>query len=283
VSPVFGHRPPKPDPALLARVSDTAEVDLGTYPEDALAVLGAYPARGGLDHKDEGVSAFRRLDGQARKAAMQAALDRLIADGTLSLPAGSRLKDVVADGLDGKLEVNGPIADLYRLSFWFHRRGFESSAVVNMMTTDEMAGVQMPYGVSPPGLELCYGVPPPDGGAVSVLLVERRDNEASTRAYALRTPRQEFTRMAAFLFADVLKDSEALRTDAILRFRFGQASLKVETNFIRMAGEESAHGRMTTEIPRKKKQEEPTFVKVSATDLVDVLTKYFSHASGRTQ
>ena len=280
---MFGHRPPKPDPALLARVSDAAEVDLGTYPEDALAVIGAYPARGGLDHKAEGVSAFRRLDGQARKAAMQSALDRLIADGTLNLPPGPSLEDVVADGLDGKLEINGPIADLYRLSFWFHRRGFESSAIVNMMTTDEMAGVQMPYGVSPPGLELCFGVPPPDGGTVSVLLVERPDNEAGTRSYTLRTPRQEFTRMAAFLFADVLKDSEALRADAILRFRFGPASLKVESNFIRKAGEESAYGRMTMEAPRKKKQQEPTFVKVSATELVDVLTKYFSNTSARTQ
>jgi hypothetical protein len=44
---MFGRRPPRPDPALLARVSDAAEVDLGTYPEDALAVVGAYPSRGG--------------------------------------------------------------------------------------------------------------------------------------------------------------------------------------------------------------------------------------------
>jgi hypothetical protein len=281
---MFGHRPPKPDSALLARVSDATEIDLGTYPEDALAVIGAYPARGGLDHKDEGVSSFRRLDSQARKAVMQSALDRLIADGTLSLPAGSSLKDVVADGLDGKLEVNGPVADLYRLAFWFHRRGFASSAIVNMMTAGDMDGVQMPYGVSPPGLEMCYGVPPEGGGEVSVMLVERPDNEAGTRSYALRTPRQEFTRMAAFLFADVLKDEQALRTDAILRFRFGQASLKVENNFIRKAGEESAYGRMTTEVPRRKKQQdEPRFVKVTATELVDVLTKYFTTTSARTQ
>ena len=134
---MFGKKTaPKPDAALLARVSDSSEVDLGTYPEDALAVTGAYPARGALDPRPDGPSAFRRLDSEARKAAMQAALDRLVADGTLNMPPGASLKDVVADGLDGKLAVMGPMADLYRLACWFHRRGFQSGMVMFMETTD---------------------------------------------------------------------------------------------------------------------------------------------------
>ena len=52
---MFGKKTaPKPDAALLARVSDSSEVDLGTYPEDALAVTGAYPARGSLDPRPMG-------------------------------------------------------------------------------------------------------------------------------------------------------------------------------------------------------------------------------------
>src|SRR5580693_9627174 len=96
LSTMFGKKTaPKPDASLLARVSDSSEVDLGTYPEDALAVTGAYPARRSLDPKPDGPSAFRRLDSQSRKAAMQAALDRLIGVGTLNVPHGTSLKDVV--------------------------------------------------------------------------------------------------------------------------------------------------------------------------------------------
>jgi len=59
LSAMFGRRrPPGPDPALLARVSDTTDVDLGTYPEDALAVVGAYPARHALDHRPDGASSY---------------------------------------------------------------------------------------------------------------------------------------------------------------------------------------------------------------------------------
>jgi hypothetical protein len=37
-------------------------------------------------------------------------------------------------------------------------------------------------------------------------------------------------------------------------------------------------------VPRRKKQpDEPRFVKVTATELVDVLTKYFTTTSARTQ
>jgi hypothetical protein len=113
---MFGHRGASPDPALLARVSDSGDVDLGTYPEAVLAVTGAYPGRGGLDQWAESSSSFRRLDSQARQAAMQAALDRLVAEGTIAARPGASLKDVVTAGLDGKLALTGPMGDLYRLS-----------------------------------------------------------------------------------------------------------------------------------------------------------------------
>jgi hypothetical protein len=280
---MFGKKTaPKPDAALLARVSDTSDVDLGTYPEDALAVTGAYPARGALDPSPDGPSAFRRLDAPARKAAMQAALDRLIADGTLNVPHGSDLKGVVADGLDGKLPVMGPMADLYRLAFWFHRRGFQSGMVVDMGTTEGLHGVAMPPGAPAPGVETCLGVQPPDGGDVSVLLCERADNEAGTRCYTLRTVRREFTRMAAFLFADVITPGEALHAQADQNYRFGQNSLRIQNVFVRHEGEDAAIGRVTMHVP-KKKDKEPRYIKVSQNELIDFMTKRFIESSARTQ
>jgi hypothetical protein len=276
------NKAPKPDPALLARVSDTSEVDLGTYPEDALAVTGAYPARGGLDPRPESASAFRRLDGQSRKAAMQAALDRLIADGTLNVPHGSSLTNVVADGLDGKLPVMGPMADLYRLSFWLHRRGFRSGMVVFMETTGGLKDVAMPPGVPSPGAETCVAVEPPDGGDVSVLLIERADNEAGTRTYTLRTVRQQFTRMAAFLFADVITPDEALRVRVDQQFRFGQKSLKIENQFVRNEGEDAAIGRVAMNAT-KPKNREPRYIKVTRDQLIDLMTSRFVSTAARTQ
>jgi hypothetical protein len=279
------HQPPRPDPALLARVTEATEVDLGTYPEDALAVVGAYPARGALDRRPDGVSSFRRLDGETRRAAMQAALDRLTAEGTLQVPAGADLKHVVADGLDGKLAVNGQLAELYRLSWWFHRHGFQGGMIVNMATSDGLKGVRMPYGVSPPGLESCFCLPPSGDGGMTVLLVERPDDEAGTRTYTLRTVRQEFTRVAAFLFADVTTEGQALLAGTSMSFRFGQASLKVDTNFVRQDGTGVAYGQMTTKTTlrnRTKKEEEPHYMKASPSELVDRMTNYFVTAMART-
>jgi hypothetical protein len=279
---MFGKKAAKPDAALLARVSDASDVDLGTYPEDALAVTGAYPARGALDPSPDGPSAFRRLDAQARKAAMQAALDRLLADGTLNVPPGSDLKDVVADGLDGKLAVMGPMADLYQLACWFHRRGFQSGMVVDMGTTEGLHGVAMPSGAPAPGVETCLGVQPPDGGNVSVLLCERADNEAGTRCYTLRTVRREFIRMAAFLFADVITPGEALHAQADQNYRFGQNSLRIQSVFVRHEGEDAAIGRVIMHVP-KKKDKEPRYIKVSQGELIDFMTQRFTDSSARTQ
>jgi hypothetical protein len=280
------HHPPEPDPALLARVTEATEVDLGTYPEDALAVVGAYPARGALDRWPGGLSSFRRLDGEARRAAMQAALDRLAAEGTLQVPPGADLTGIVADGLDGKLAVNGQLAELYRLSWWFHRHGFQAGMVVSMATSDGLRGVQMPYGVSAPGLETCFCLPPAGNGGAIVLLVERPDNEAGTRTYTLRTVRQEFTRVAAFLFADVTTEGEALLAGSNMTFRFGEASLKIGTNFVRKDGADVAYGQVITKTTlrnRKKKEEEPRYVKASPSELVDRMTNYFVTAMARTR
>jgi len=280
---MFGKKTaPKPDAALLARVSDSSEVDLGTYPEDALAVTGAYPVRGALDPKPDGPSAFRRLDSQSRKVAMQAALDRLIADGTLNVPHGTSLKDVVAHGLDGKLAVMGPMADVYQLAFWFHRRGFQSGMVMFMEETEGLANVQMPAGVPAPGAETCLAVQPPGGGDVSVLLVERNNLEAGTRAYTLRTVHQQFIRMAAFLFADVITPGEALRARIEQQFRFGQRSLKIENEFVRHEGEDAAIGRVTMNAT-KPKDREPRYIKVTQSELIDLMTSRFVASAGRTQ
>jgi hypothetical protein len=212
--------------------------------------------------------------------AMQAALDRLIADGTLDVPAGTTLERVVTDGLDGKLAVMGPMADLYQLSTWFRRHGYQSGMVVTMMTTEGLRGTQMPPGVAGPGLETCVAVPPPDGGDVSVLLVERPDDEAGTRSYTLRAVRQEFTRIAGFLFADVLTPGEALRAEATEWFRFGQRPLKVEAQFVRTAGEEAAIGRV---IVHARKAGEPRYIKVSSGELVTLMTSRFAAAAARAQ
>ena len=278
---MFGRRPPKPDPALLARVTGDAEVDLGSYAEAALAVTGAYPARGSLDHRDQDASSFRCLDSQSRQAAMQAALDRLTADGTIQVPAGPRLESVVADGLDGKLAVTGLLADLYQLCFYFHRRGYSSGMVIDMSPGKDTAVAQLPPGVPPPGLESCFAVPSDNADEDMILLVERPDREAGTRGYTLRTLRREFTRLAAFLFADVITGEQALQAEVNLWFRFGQNSLRVENKFIRKAGEDVAYGQMKMQGPRKK--QEPRYVKVSAADLTDMMTKYFVSASARAQ
>ena len=280
---MFGKKTaPKPDAALLARVSDASEVDLGTYPEDVLAVTGAYPARRALDPRPDGPSVFRRLDTQSRQVAMLAALDRLIADGTLNVPHGTSLKDVVADGLDGKLPVMGPMADLYRLAFWFHRRGFQSGMAVFMETTEGLKDAAMPAGVPAPGAETCLAIEPPDGGDVSVLLVERNNNDAGTRSYALRTVRQQFTRMAAFLFADVITPGEALRVRVDQQYRFGQKSLKIENEFVRNEGEDTAIGRVIMHAT-KPKNREPRYIKVTQSELIDLMTSRFITSAGRTQ
>jgi hypothetical protein len=274
---MFGRRQAKPDAALLARVSEASDVDLGTYPEDALAVTGAYPTRGSLDRRPEGTSPFRRLDTHARQAAMQAALDRLIAERTVNLPAGSSLEKTVAAGLDGKLPVLGELGSLYGLGVWFRRHGFRSGMIVTLTPSEGLQGAPMPPGTAAPGVESCLALLP-EGRNTSVLLVERADSEAGTRSYTLRTVRREFTRMAGFLFADVITPGQALRADADMIFRFGKRTLKLENNFVR-TDEEKAIGRLITHGPKKQ---EPQYVKVSCSELIEVMTDRFDRGTART-
>lgn len=291
MSPLFGRRPAKPDPVLLARVSGDGEADLGTYPEPVLAVTGAYPARGGLDPRPEGASAFRRLDGASRQAAMQAALDRLAGDGTLVLAPGDQLKDVVAAGLDGKLPLTGELGELYRLAFWFHRRGLASGMVVSMVVSDDIEGAAKNREVPPagrgarpsapsPGAERCYAVP--SGDRDDVLLVERPDDEAGTRSYVLRTVRREISRMADFLFAGPVPEGRTLRADADMWFRFGEHTLKLENGFIRPGGEDLVMGRILLDRNRKK-QDEPRFIRADRDQMINGLVDSYQKAAARTR
>jgi hypothetical protein len=276
---MFGRRHTKPDPAMFAGVTDASDVELGTYPEHVLAVTGAYPARGTLDHWPDGNSAFRRLDTHGRQAAMQAALDQLIAEGTVALPPGTPLEKAVTAGIDGKLPVAGALGALYGLCVWLHRAGLHSGVVVNLTQSEGLKGVAMPPGTAPPGLETCFAILP-DDRKTAVLLVERPDHEASTRSYTLRTPRREFTRMAGFLFSDVITPGQGLVANADMLFRFGKNSLKIENDFIRSENGEKAMGRLITHNPRKK-NEEPKFVKVSPSEFIDLLTVRFERIAER--
>lgn len=79
---MFGTRLAEPESRCWRRVSHVSEIDLGAYPEDLLAVTGAYPTPGALDYDPDSIPAFCRLDGQARMSAMQTAYGRLVSDGT---------------------------------------------------------------------------------------------------------------------------------------------------------------------------------------------------------
>jgi hypothetical protein len=290
---MFGRRPAKPDAALLARVSDDRDVELGTYPEPVLAVTGAYPARRGLDPRPESPSSFRRLDETARNAAMQAALDRLAGDGTLAVDPGEDLRDVVAAGLDGKLSLAGELGELYRLCFWFRRKGLLSGMVVTMAVSDTVEGAvslrEVPYeappGTPPPGVESCFQVPP-DGRDGWVLLVERPDNVAGTRSYTLRTVRREISRMGDFLFPGPapgpVPEGYALRADADMWFRFGPRTLQMENAFIHPHGEDTAIVRIVTPGDRKK-NEEPRLYRAGRDQLVHGLIDTYQKGAARTQ
>lgn len=279
---MFGRRRPQPDLSVLARVRDAGEVPLGTYPEDVLAVTGAYPRRGSLDHRPDrpsgGGSSFTRLDSHARQAALRAALDRLLADGTVSLDAATPLEDAVAAGLSGRLPVTGELGDLYQVCVHCRQYGFKGGVVIHLAVLE---GVQMPAGVAAPGVETAVTVSAHDSHP-PVLLVERADAESGTRSYALRTPAQEFTRLAAFLFADAIDGDQAIIANADMWFRFGQRNLRIENNFVRKAGEERAVGRLIMHADRKRKPE-PRFITISAGELIEAMTRTFEDTVARAQ
>jgi hypothetical protein len=206
---MFGHRSPvPPDPTLLARVgNDEVEVDLGTYPEAALATLGIDPHHGSSDKWPPDYSSpFGRLTGPARDAAMQAALDQLIAEGTVQLPADARLHQVVEDGQRGRLKLSEPLATLHELAYWCHRHRERIKIAVRFEASDGLANVPMPGGLHLPVAEICYGLP----GHKSYFLAARADHHTGTITYTLCTALQVFRRVEEFLFADITTSGESL-------------------------------------------------------------------------
>jgi hypothetical protein len=136
----------------------------------------------------------------------------------------------------------------------------------------------MPQGAVLPGVETAISVSA-DSKEPPVLLVERSDYEAGTRSYALRTARQEFTRLAGFLFAEVsVPEGQYLRADADMQFRLGPRTLKVDNSFVREAGAGEALGKIVVGTRRK---DEPRYIRVSASDLVNLMTSRFEATEAR--
>lgn len=233
------------DAALLERVSDASEVLLGTYPEAVLAVTGVSRLGSAIQGPD-GPSPFARLDDQARNAAMQTALDQLIANGTVGLKAGTPVKAAVAAGQSGKLPVTGELGELCRLMPALSR--FKSGIILHLKVPEGLEGGEMPPGVPPPGYEYGYTVPFSTTAAL-ILLVERPDLEAGTRSYTLRTLRAEVSRMADFLFCDtraggVLTGEPSPQVDVRVVFNSKGGLVVIDHSFTRSPGEEHAAGRM---------------------------------------
>jgi hypothetical protein len=93
---------------------------------------------------------------------------------------------------------------------------------------------------------------------------------------------QQFIRMAAFLFADVITPDEALRVRVDQQFRFAQRSLKIENEFVRNEGEDAAIGRVTMNAT-KPKNREPRYIKITQSELIDLMTSRFVASASRTQ
>ena len=233
------------DAALLERVSDASEVPLGTYPEAVLAVTGV--SRLGSAIQGPGSpSPVARLDDQARNAAMQTALDQLIANGTVGLEAGTPVTAAVAAGQSGKLPVTGDLGELCRLMPALSR--FKSGIILHLKVPEGLEGGEMPPGVPPPGYEYGYTVPFGTTAAL-ILLVERADFAAHTRSYTLRTLRAEVSRMADFLFCDpraggVLAGGPSLQVDARVVFSSKRGLVMIDHSFTRSPGDKHAVGRM---------------------------------------
>lgn len=214
---MFGHRSPvPPDPELLDRVSGDEELDLGSYPEAALAVLGIDPRHGSPGKRPtDYASPFSRLSSPAREAAMRAELDRLIAEGTVQLPAGSSTQLAIRHGLHGRLKLSGQLGTLGQLAYWCRRHRPRIKLVVTFEASDGLRDVPVPGGLRLPAVDTCYCLP----RHRTLILTERADNLAGTVTYTLRTVAQEFKLVDNFLFADVTKPGDSLMARAEMVFR----------------------------------------------------------------
>jgi hypothetical protein len=271
-----GRREISLETSLLEQVTPENEVPLGTYPEAALAVTGADSLERFTRLPDR-PSSFADLDDRARQAAMQAALDGLIANGTVGLSAGTRAKAAVAAAKAGKLSVNGSLGELCRLVRGLRR--YRSAIAVELKAADGRELPEMPPGVPPPGVELGYWVPF-DNAKPLILLVERPDFAAGTRTFTLRTVRAEISRIADFLFCDmggVLARGPSLRADTAMYFRTRHGFLIGARQITRSQGEDSAAARdsmtgLTAFNEIKKWQKES---RLSRTQLVNVMVAQF--------
>jgi hypothetical protein len=286
---MFGHRSPiPPDPAMLARVSDdVTEVSFGTYPEAALAVLGVNPAHGPpRKPSSEAASPFDQLDGPARDAAMQAALNQLIAAGTVQFPTDASLQQAVEDGLHGRLRLSEPLATLHELAYWCHRRRLRF-----LMGISGGVGHWAPEREELTDLRLllqdtCFGLP----GHMEHLLVERTDHQADTSTYTLRTVRREFLQLQEFLFSDITTPevSAMVKVELVFfskpRLAISQIGLSEQFMVVREHGQDNGiamfevTGTSATGVRTKKK---PKLIPVGSLTLADTLTRNFTAVAAK--
>ena len=234
---IFGRRESTPDPLLLAQVSPDHEVSLGTYSEAVLAVTGADVLER-FTRFPGSPRSFADLDDHDRRAAMQAELDRLIAEGTVDLRTGSAAKAAAAAARAGKLPVTGPLGDLCRLVQSLRR---VRSIVTVELRVSGLEPTDLPPGVPPPGIEVGYWVPF-DATKPVIFLVERVDLMAGTRAFTLRTARAQFTRIASFIFCDRVSalPGLSLQADVAMSFRLKIGGMIGTDQIARRQGEDSA-------------------------------------------
>ena len=285
---MFGHRSPvPPDPALLARVgNDDVEVDLGTYPEAAMAAVGVNPTHGSPDKPPgDKASPFSQLDGPARDAAMQAALDQLIAEEMVQLPANAHLHQVIDDGLHGRLKLSEPLATLHELAYWCHCRRLRFMMGVSIGVAHWADG--QPGEIRVLDDETCFGIP----GHIDHVLVKRIDRQTGTAAYALRTVRREFVRVEDLLFSDVATPQESLVAKLQLLF-VSKPALSVARQMLteqlvinRDHGKDYAVGsfEITGVSVAGKQQRKPELVPLARGQLADTLTKNFAAVAAKVK
>ena len=79
----------------------------------------------------------------------------------------------------------------------------------------------------------------------------------------------------------MITPGESLRVRVDQQFRFGQKSLKIEYQYVRSEGEDSAIGRVIMQAT-KPKDREPCYIKVTQSELIDLMTSRFVASAGRT-
>lgn len=279
---MLGRRQVSLDTSLLGRVSDASEVSLGAYPEAVLAVTGA-DRLGSVSRHPSSPSSFARLDDQARDTAMQAALDRLIADGTVAVPAGTTVRTAVAAATAGKLPVSGALGELCRLTLGLRR--FRSAIVAELKAPQGDAAADMPPGVPPPGVEFGYCVPFSAAKEI-ILLVERPDFAAGNRSFTLRTLQAEINRIADFLFCDPAAGAvagQSLHAEVRMVFRSKGGFATVDHNLARSQGEDHAVAAMIVGGVTifNKLEDEQTDSRLPRTGLVNAMVTQFVTATAR--